>query len=228
MKPFNGVAGSLRAIQASLLTVHCAGWALWHQAGTQEETVQSAVHNKWIPGLQRITGPWTVDGQTQALELLREGGALVIANHQSMLDIPLLMSACGPVPRFTAKAAIRSWPILGAFLSATGTCFIDRRTPRAAQRAMRQWGETVRAKPRRLIAGFQEGSRSRTGQLQPLKSGLFRVAAECGMPIVVVLLDPEALCATAVCVIPPNPNPNALREHARKALSAPPCLASLN
>ena len=127
MKPFNGVAGSLRAIQASLLTVHCAGWALWHQAGTQEETVHSAVHNKWIPGLQRITGPWTVDGQTQALELLREGGALVIANHQSMLDIPLLMSACGPVPRFTAKAAIRSWPILGAFLSATGTCFIDRR-----------------------------------------------------------------------------------------------------
>ena len=228
MNRFGGGAGKFRALRALVLTLRCASWALWHNAGKNETTVQQAVHGKWIPGLQKITGSWTLTGDPNALQQLQRGGAMVIANHQSMLDIPLLMSACGPVPRFTAKAAIRSWPILGAFLSATGTCFIDRRTPRAAQRAMRQWGETVREKPRRLIAGFPEGSRSRTGQLQPLKSGLFRVAAECGMPIVVVLLDPEALCATAVCVIPPNPNPNALREHARKALSAPPCLASLN
>lgn len=222
MSRFEGVSGSLRALRASTLTVRCACWAWINHGSTNEDAIQSAVHDKWIPGLQRITGPWTVSGDVEALRRLQEGGALVIANHQSMIDIPLLMSACGPVPRFTAKAAIRQWPLLGTLLSNTGNCFIDRHQPRASHSAMMKWGQAAALNPRTLIAGFPEGTRSKDGQLRAFKSGLFRTAAAAHLPIVVVVLDPITLSAHAACVIEPSRDANALRQHARQAFEHHP------
>lgn len=207
-----------RAAKAALLTLKCANWALQRRAGDEEDIVAQAVHDKWLPGLQAITGPWTTTGDAAALQRLQQGGALVIANHRSMLDIPLLMSACGPVPRFTAKASIQRWPFLGTFLTAIGTCFIDRRAPRKAQVAMKEWGHKAAQHPSALIAGFPEGSRSQDGQLQAFKSGLFRVAAAAGLPIVVVRITPEHCTVEAKGVIAPNTDANALRELALQAM----------
>jgi len=209
-----------RAAKAALLTLRCANWALQRRAGHQEDIVAEAVHDKWLPGLQDITGPWTTTGDADALQKLRQGGALVIANHQSMMDIPLLMSACGPVPRFTAKASIQRWPFLGAFLTAIGTCFIDRHAPRKAQAAMKAWGHKAAQHPRALIAGFPEGSRSKDGQLQAFKSGLFRVAAACGLPIVVLHITPETCTIEAKGIIAPNADANTLRKQALQAMQA--------
>ena len=217
MNRFQGMGGSLRALRATTLTVRCACWALLHNAGHEEDAVRCAVHDMWVPGLQRITGPWTLKGDPRAMRRLQAGGALVIANHQSMIDIPLLMSACGPVPRFTAKAAIRHWPVLGTFLNATGTCFIDRRHPRAARIAMMKWGRTAASNPGTLIAGFPEGTRSKKGHLRSFKSGLFRTAADAQLPIVVVILDADALSVNAACIIEPNPDANVLRSRAHQA-----------
>jgi 1-acyl-sn-glycerol-3-phosphate acyltransferase len=208
--------------------MRCACWALLNNAGSNEDTVRRTVHDRWIPGLQRITGPWTVQGDPKALRCLQTGGALVIANHQSMIDIPLLMSACGPVPRFTAKASIRHWPFLGVLLSATGTCFIDRCHPRASHDAMMEWGKTAAVKPSTLIAGFPEGTRSKDGKLRAFKSGLFRTAAAAQLPIVVVILDPMAMSAHAACVIEPNADAKLLRTRARKAFEEHTLLAGLN
>lgn len=221
MNRFGGGAGKFRALRALVLTLRCASWALWHNAGKNETTVQQAVHGKWIPGLQKITGSWTLTGDPNALQQLQRGGAMVIANHQSMLDIPLLMSACGPVPRFTAKASIRRWPFLGAFLTAIGTCFIDRRQPRRAQAAMQQWGRQATEQQGTLIAGFPEGTRSKDGRIQPFKSGLFRVAAEAALPIVLVHLDAEAGSAKALALLAPNRDANALRREATWAFEHP-------
>lgn len=207
-----------RAAKATLLTLRCANWALQRRAGDQEDIVAQAVHDKWLPGLQAITGPWTTTGDAAALQRLQQGGALVIANHQSMMDIPLLMSACGPVPRFTAKASIQRWPFLGAFLTAIGTCFIDRHAPRKAQAAMKAWGHKAAQHPRALIAGFPEGSRSQDGQVQAFKSGLFRVAAASGLPIVVVRITPETCTVEAKGVIAPDADANTLRELALQAM----------
>ncbi len=145
-----------------------------------------------------------------------------------MIDIPLLMSACGPVPRFTAKAAIRHWPVLGTFLNATGTCFIDRRHPRAARIAMMKWGRTAASNPGTLIAGFPEGTRSKKGHLRSFKSGLFRTAADAQLPIVVVILDADALSVNAACIIEPNPDANVLRSRAHQAFQEDQRFAALN
>ena len=51
-------------------------------------------------------------------------GALVVANHVSWLDIPLL--AAGRPGRSLAKTEVRKWPVLGPLVAWGGTVFLDR------------------------------------------------------------------------------------------------------
>ncbi|MEU1696212.1 lysophospholipid acyltransferase family protein, partial [Streptomyces hirsutus] len=57
------------------------------------------------------------------------GGLLLVANHISWLDIPLL-SAVRPA-RMLAKAEIRQWPLAGPLVARSGVLFIDRDRLRA-------------------------------------------------------------------------------------------------
>jgi 1-acyl-sn-glycerol-3-phosphate acyltransferase len=57
------------------------------------------------------------------------GGLLLVANHISWLDIPLL-AAVRPA-RMLAKAEIRRWPVAGALTASSGALFIERDRLRA-------------------------------------------------------------------------------------------------
>jgi 1-acyl-sn-glycerol-3-phosphate acyltransferase len=65
------------------------------------------------PGGIRQTGPTG-----------REAGVLVVANHISWLDIPLI-AAVFP-GRMLAKSEIRRWPVLGRAAARGGTLFVER------------------------------------------------------------------------------------------------------
>nr|WP_245236519.1 lysophospholipid acyltransferase family protein [Streptomyces roseus] len=96
------------------------------------------------------------------------GGRLIVANHVSWLDIPLVAAA---VPcRMLAKSDIGDWPLLGPLSRQNGTLFIERDRIRALP-------ATVEAMTRALLAGdrvtvFPEGS-TWCGRAQ----GTFRRAA---------------------------------------------------
>ncbi|CAM5594588.1 lysophospholipid acyltransferase family protein [Streptomyces violaceorubidus] len=57
------------------------------------------------------------------------GGLLLVANHVSWLDIPLL-AAVRPA-RMLAKSEIRCWPVAGGPTARAGALFIERDRPRA-------------------------------------------------------------------------------------------------
>ncbi|MFJ3960892.1 lysophospholipid acyltransferase family protein [Streptomyces sp. NPDC090036] len=82
------------------------------------------------------------------------GGRLLVANHISWLDIPLVAAA---LPcRMLAKSDIRAWPVLGRLAGRAGTLFIERDRIRALP-------ATVEAITGALLAGdrvtvFPEGS----------------------------------------------------------------------
>ena len=121
-----------------------------------------------------------------------EGGALLISNHRSYADIPILMGLKPCV--FLAKAELRSWPLIGWGAAAARTVFVDRASPesRLASR------EELRA---RLAEGlsvlvFAEGTTVGRGGLLPLKPGMFHEAAQGDLPIQLVSLeldDPRAV-----------------------------------
>ena len=57
------------------------------------------------------------------------GGCLVVANHISWLDIPLIAAALPG--RMLAKTEVRHWPVLGPLAARGGTLFLERDRLRA-------------------------------------------------------------------------------------------------
>lgn len=94
---------------------------------------------------------------------------LVVANHSSWLDIPVL-SAVAPVS-FIAKKEVGSWPFVSALARLQRSVFVDR-TRRSAV------GETTSEMTQRLAAGdalvlFAEGTSTDGNRVLPLRTSLF-------------------------------------------------------
>ncbi|WP_298955411.1 lysophospholipid acyltransferase family protein [uncultured Methylobacterium sp.] len=98
--------------------------------------------------------------------------ALVLANHVSWLDIPVL-GALRPLS-FVAKSEIAGWPVIGHLAKLQRTVFIDR--------ARRRHTATVNAEmSRRLAAGdavvlFAEGTTGDGNRLLPFRTSLVGAA----------------------------------------------------
>ncbi|WP_078948137.1 1-acyl-sn-glycerol-3-phosphate acyltransferase [Streptomyces griseus] len=106
------------------------------------------------------------------------GGLLLVANHISWLDIPLL-AAVRPA-RMLAKAEIRGWPVAGA-LAARGALFIDRDRLRALPETVACLARALRAG--RAVAVFPEGS-TWCGRAQGhFRRAVFQAALDAGVPV---------------------------------------------
>ncbi|MEU7064561.1 lysophospholipid acyltransferase family protein [Streptomyces sp. NPDC046161] len=108
-----------------------------------------------------------------------DGGRLIVANHISWLDIPLV-AAVLPC-RMLAKSEIGTWPVLGRLAARAGTLFIERDRIRALPR-------TVDAVTRSLLAAdrvtvFPEGS-TWCGRAQgPFRRAAFQAALDARVPV---------------------------------------------
>ncbi|MEO1009342.1 MAG: lysophospholipid acyltransferase family protein [Planctomycetota bacterium] len=116
----------------------------------------------------------------------RHGPVLVVANHQSYYDPPLIGSGIGCRPLdFLARAGLFRVPLFGRFIRAFNAFPIKEDTgDRAA----------IEAVVRRLQAGgtvlvFPEGRRTRDGHLMPLKRGVALVLRRAKVPVVPVAID---------------------------------------
>ena len=113
---------------------------------------------------------------------LRAGGALLVANHSSWLDVVALL-AVAPT-RLLAKREVRRWPLVGPLATVAGTVFLDRRRLRTLPRTVGKVAAALRAG--RPVAVFPEGTtwcgRS-TGGFRP---ALFQAAIDATVPVVPV------------------------------------------
>jgi len=117
---------------------------------------------------------------------------IIVANHQSMLDIALLGSIFfSNFPKYVSKAELaRGIPSVSYNLRRGGHVLIDRADGPAAREAIRELGRRVRA-GRCSAMIFPEGTRAREGVLGPFKPGgtvaLLEEAPET--PVVPVAID---------------------------------------
>lgn len=112
---------------------------------------------------------------------------LVMSNHQSLYDIPVLFQVVGPNVRMITKEELFRVPIFGKALHAGGFISIDRTNRHAAIRSLDRARALMASGTHVWIA--PEGTRSRTGQLLPFKKGAFYLAFEAGLPILPVTLS---------------------------------------
>jgi 1-acyl-sn-glycerol-3-phosphate acyltransferase len=114
---------------------------------------------------------------------------VIVANHQSMLDVPVLAALFPPGTVIVAKDEIRGIPVVGRMYRATGNLFVDRSRPRSAHRTMRAAEDALRAGKSVWI--FPEGTwGTEPGRMLGFKTGAFRLAAATGAPIVPVVVAP--------------------------------------
>ena len=121
---------------------------------------------------------------------------LVAANHESLIDIPTLFAALPTGLRFLAKKELKQIPFVGWYATVIGMVYIDRHDPdRAAQSIDRVAGLLDEAES---LVSFPEGTRSRSGEVEPFKTGVFVAAIKAGVPVVPVAISGAAK------VLPPD------------------------
>ena len=111
---------------------------------------------------------------------------VIVANHVSHLDAPVLLQALGVDYKAVAKKEVFKLPVLGAVLRLAGFIEVDRADRTQATRAIARAVAALKGGDCFLI--FPEGTRSRTGELGPFKKGGFVVAMDAGSRIVPVVL----------------------------------------
>jgi len=138
----------------------------------------------WGRAFVRLGG-WKL--RVEGIENLPSGGAVLVANHQSIVDIPMLLSAFPRPVGFLAKRELGEIPLFGKAMAAAGNLFVDRDDPRDSVRMLREAGTRLRGG--RLVVVFPEGTRSRDGSIGEFRPGAFYLAQKSGAPVVPVYLE---------------------------------------
>ena len=105
---------------------------------------------------------------------------LVVSNHISYMDIPLIMSFL-PNNCFVSKAEVRKWPIIGPATEKAGTLFVYRNSPESRQKALESMKKAALIDNKRIVI-FPSGTTSIKATKQ-WKKGMFSLAAQTGIPI---------------------------------------------
>jgi 1-acyl-sn-glycerol-3-phosphate acyltransferase len=133
--------------------------------------------------LFRLMGaPLSIDG----MECFPDQPCIVVANHASYLDGPLLTAVLPPRFGFVIKREITSAPLVGRLLARLGSEFVDRFDKRAAR------GDASRliqlARNGASLGIFPEGTFKAEPGLRNFHLGAFMAATRAGIPVVPVVI----------------------------------------
>lgn len=127
--------------------------------------------------------------ETQGLENLIEGESYVVmSNHQSHFDIPVLFCALGISVRMVAKTELFGIPVMGAAMRYAGFVEVDRsKKTKALKSLSRARARLERDRTSVWIA--PEGTRSPDGTLGEFKRGGFYMAMDANLRILPVVIE---------------------------------------
>ncbi len=112
---------------------------------------------------------------------------VMIGNHQSYLDIPVLMGYVNKPIAFISKSEILKVPVLSKAMKLMQCTFLVRTDMRQSVKAMAEAVETIKKGYSMVI--FPEGTRSKGGPVVDFKPGSFKLAYKSGVPILPVTID---------------------------------------
>lgn len=127
----------------------------------------------------RIEGRWPAG----------RGAYVVVANHQSTLDI-LLISNIPHEMKWVAKKELFKIPWVGWSFSLVGDIPIERGDSSSAVNVLEKAERYLERGVSVML--FPEGTRSRDGKLLPFKNGAFRLAIKAGVPVLPIALSGSA------------------------------------
>ena len=120
------------------------------------------------------------------LESLPEGHCVVVSNHSSYIDGPLLKGFLPPRFSFVIKGEMRDIPIVHFLLRRAGSRFVERFTAAGSTRDARQIVKA--AKGGQSMVFFPEGTFIKAAGVGRFRTGAFSAATNGEMPVVPVAI----------------------------------------
>lgn len=140
----------------------------------------------WAKSLLAGNPLWTVE--CEGLNSIdRKKHYVVVANHQSIVDILVVLAALPLQFKFIAKKELFSLPWLGWHMWGAGYIALDRQSKQSGK-------STIETAKRWLDRGisvlfFPEGTRSEDAEIKAFKNGAFKIAVEKKITVLPVVLD---------------------------------------
>ncbi len=112
---------------------------------------------------------------------------IVVANHQSLLDILAVAAALPLNFKFLAKKELFYVPFMGWAMACAGYVPVDRSSHESGKKAVHRIGGLLKKGLSVLL--FPEGTRSPDGKIHAFKMGAFKIARENRVEILPVVID---------------------------------------
>jgi len=129
--------------------------------------------------------PWRVV-ISGAANLSPRRARVVVSNHQSLADIPVI-SHLGIDAKWLGKAEIFRVPVLGWMSRMAGDIPVERGDRRKGARALLECARYLRRGC--SVVFFPEGTRSRDGQVLPFNEAPFQLAIREGVPVLPLVVE---------------------------------------
>ncbi|MFN0206884.1 MAG: lysophospholipid acyltransferase family protein [Planctomycetota bacterium] len=110
------------------------------------------------------------------------GGAILVANHSSFLDVPAVACSVPRDMRFVTRDTLDEIPLLGYWIRRTGPIYIKRGEADVA--AIREIVKLANGGD--FVVLYPEGTRSENDAMQELKSGILLAARKANVPLIPV------------------------------------------
>jgi 1-acyl-sn-glycerol-3-phosphate acyltransferase len=124
--------------------------------------------------------------RTLGLERLPAAACIIVANHASYIDGPLLFACLPPRFGFVIKKEASKLPLAGLLLGRLGHHFVERRNRHEGGSDARRILRSV--EQGHAIAFFPEGTFNAEPGLARFHSGAFAAAARAGVPVAPVVI----------------------------------------
>ncbi|XP_054249333.1 1-acyl-sn-glycerol-3-phosphate acyltransferase beta [Indicator indicator] len=115
-----------------------------------------------------------------------DGPAIIVSNHQSILDMMGLMEILPDNCAQVAKKELMYAGTVGLVIYLGGVIFINRKSTSSAKMVMSEVAKTM-ASDKVKVWVYPEGTRNCTGDLLPFKKGAFHLAIQAQVPVIPVV-----------------------------------------
>ena len=141
--------------------------------------------SKWAKMVLKTTGSTiTIEGLEK---IPNEKGLCFVGNHQSAIDILIVLSVLPVTVGYIAKKQLLYYPFLNLWIVALRSAFIDRGNIKKALRSIEKGIEFIKKGNSMII--FPEGTRSKSDTMGIFKRGSLKLATRAGATIIPVTIS---------------------------------------
>jgi 1-acyl-sn-glycerol-3-phosphate acyltransferase len=144
---------------------------------------QHRIAQAWARRLLRIAG---VRVRMEGLANLPPRSVVMVCNHLSYMDVPVLFATLPLQFRILARQGLFRIPFLGGHLKRAQHVPVDQSNPRASLRSLH--AAAAAAAGGLPLFVFPEAGRSFSGEMRPFVPGAFHIAIQAQVPVVPMVL----------------------------------------